>query len=289
MHVERDPHAAPVQLGQEALRVREERRLPAVPRPAAAVLRGHRVHAMPVHVEHRDRERQPLGFEAIHELEVGVGAVAVVAAPPVAERPAREHRRLARDGVERLQRAVVVVRVGEHVDVAPAAVARADPAVVLEHERARVVEHPEARRRHDARLERGSPVDLVERPRRAAEILHRLAVAPDVVVVRDGGEHGHAEPGRRERTAVVDQVQPGGEHLERRAAVDDVERGHGQVAMQREGRRAVLEDAVLGPLEAHETVGQHRDAPGVALHRGVRMGDGRCREAEMRVHEGQRE
>ena len=168
--VGRHAQAAAVQLGEEALGVGEQRALPAVAGPARAVLLGHRVHAVPVHVEHGDGERQALGVEAVHQLEVGVRAVAVVAAPPVAERPAREHGRAAGHGVERLQRGRVVVAVGEHVDVDAAVLARAHPAVVLEQERARVVERGDAAARDDARLELGPAVDLVQRARGAAQV-----------------------------------------------------------------------------------------------------------------------
>jgi len=55
--------------------------------------------------------------------------------------------------------------------------------------------------------------------------------------------------------------------------LDDVERGHGQVAVQRERRSAVLEHAVLRPLEPHEAVREHRDPPPVARDDGLGVGE----------------
>jgi hypothetical protein len=283
MHVERHAQAAAVQLGQEALGVGEQRPLPAVAGPARPVALGHRFDAVPVHVDHRHRERQALGVEPVEQLEVGVGAVAVIAAPPVAERPARQHRRAPRQRVERLERGVVVVAEGEHVRVDPAVRPRAHPAVVLEQERARVVELGDAHARHDPRVELGAAVDVVERARGPAERSHRLAVAPDAVVVADVAARLHAQAGRRERAAVVGQPQPAGDDLERGLAVDDLELGHRHVAVEREGRGAVLEHPVVGPLEPHQPVGEHGDPPPVALHHRLRPRDGRRAQSQMRL------
>ena len=284
MHVERDAQPAAVELGEEALGVGEQLALPAVAGPAGAVAVGHRRDPVPVHVQHRDRERQLLLLEAVQQLAVGVGAVGVVAAPPVAERPARQHRRAAGDGVERAQRVGVVVAVGEDVEVGAAAVARADPAVVGEHERARVVEGGDPEARDDPGVERDAAVDVVERPRRAAQVERRLAVAPDGVVVADVALRLHAQPRGRERPAVVGEPQPLGDDLERPLAVDDLEVGDGQVAVDGERRGAVLEAAVVGPLDPHEARGEHGDAPALALDDRGGVGDWGGGEPEVGLH-----
>jgi hypothetical protein len=167
------------------------------------------------------------------------------------------------------------VPVAEHVHVDRALPARADPAVLLEQERAGVVERRDPGARHDARLQRRAAVDIVERPGRAAEVRHRLAVAPHRPVVADVAAHLDAEAGGGERPAIVGQPQALGDELEHRLAVDDVEVGHRKVAVKRERRRAILEHAVGGPLEPHEAGRQHRDAPAVALYDGLRSGHGR--------------
>ena len=91
MHVEGDVQPLPVQLGQEGGRVGEEVAVPAVARPTAAVTRIDPVDRVPVHVQHGDRERHVVGLETFHQFEVGLGGVGVVAAPPVAQSPARQH------------------------------------------------------------------------------------------------------------------------------------------------------------------------------------------------------
>ena len=176
--VEGDPVAALVQLGEEGLRIGEQCAVPAVAGPAAAVARVDVVHAMPVHVEHRDRERQPVGGEAVQQLQVVLGGVGVVAAPPVPQRPARQHRRLAGDGVERVERLLVVMTVGEHVQIQAAAVARGDPAVVVEEERPRIVQHGETARRHHAWLQRHRAVGHVQSAGGAAQIRRAHPVPP---------------------------------------------------------------------------------------------------------------
>ena len=79
----------------------------------------------------------------------------------------------------------------------------------------------------------------------------------------------------------VSGPQPAGDDLERRLAVDDVELRHWEVAVDRERRGAVLEAAVLGPLEPQEAVAEHGDAPAVALDDGLGPGDGRGGETKV--------
>jgi hypothetical protein len=275
--------AAAVQLGEERLRVREQLALPGVARPARPVALRNRLDAMPVHVEHRDGERRALGVEAVHQRDVALGAVAVVAAPPVAKRPARQHGLAPGQRVEGAQRLGVVEAEAEQVRVDLALGARANPAVVLEQEGPRVVELGDPQARHDARLERRAAVDVVERAGRAAKVVHRLAIAPHAAVVRDAAAQLHAQARGRERAAVVGQPQPVADDLQRRLAVRDVEVRHGQVAMDREGRRAVLEGAVVRPLEPQQTVGEDRDPPAVALHDCFTVGERRRVEAQVRV------
>ena len=53
------------------------------------------------------------------------------------------------------------------------------------------------------------------------------------------------------------------------------ERRHRQIASQRERRGAVLEDAVVRPLGAHQSIGEHGEAPMIASDDRVRVGE-RC-------------
>ena len=136
--------------------------------------------------------------------------------------------------------------------------------------------------RQHARLERDPPVGPVQRARGAAEVGHRLAVAPHAVVVADVAARLDGQPGGRERRAVVDEPEPVGDDLQRRLAVQPLELRHRQVAVEGERRGAILEHAVVGPLEPQQPVGEHADAPAVALDDGVGMGHGGGRQAQMR-------
>ncbi|OIQ88932.1 hypothetical protein GALL_291630 [mine drainage metagenome] len=139
VHVERHPEAVLVQPREQRLGLGEELPVPRVAGPAAAV-GGVDVDDVPVHVDDAHRERDAPLPEPRHEPDVLVGRVRVVAAPPVAEGPPRQHGRPSGDGVERLQRRGVVVPVREDVEVLTVARARCDPAVGVEEERSRVVD-----------------------------------------------------------------------------------------------------------------------------------------------------
>ena len=92
--VERGLHAMLVQPVEEALRIREEVLVPRVAGPAGAVLRVDVVNQVPVHIDDGRGERDAFLFETFDELTVFGFGIAVVAAPPVAERIPRYHRRL---------------------------------------------------------------------------------------------------------------------------------------------------------------------------------------------------
>ncbi len=107
MHVQSRFEIASVQVGEESVGVGEELAIPRVARPAAtkrqesaprsrqdsyyalAILLGHIVHTVPVHVQHGHAQRCALGLEAIHQFEVLLLFVCVVFAPPVTEGPPR--------------------------------------------------------------------------------------------------------------------------------------------------------------------------------------------------------
>ena len=117
VHVERDLHALLVQPRHEALRIGEEVLVPRVAGPAGTVLRVHVVDEMPVHVDHGGGERNAFLLEPFDERHVFGFGVAVVAAPPVAEREARQQRGRPGQTVEVVHGLTVTVSVGEQVEV----------------------------------------------------------------------------------------------------------------------------------------------------------------------------
>ena len=271
VHVEGGGEPALPQRGEEAGRVREEVGVPGVAGPAAAV-RGVDVDPVPVHVDDRDRERHPLLAEPVDQRDVLVGGVGVVAAPPVAEGVARQQGRGAGQVVEGAEGLLVVVAVGEHVQVEVALGARGDPAVVAQQHRAGVVDRRDPVEGQHAVLERQRPVDVVEGAGGAAEVRGGQAVAPHRAVGVVAALGLHREAVGAERALVVDQVEPVGVDLQERVGLGDREVAGPEGPVQHHLRGAVLEHPRGAVLEAHEAGVEHGDPVPVALHdvRGVR-------------------
>ena len=261
--VERDGEASAMQLGHEGGRVGEQLAVERVARPAAAQRRVD-VHQVPVHVQDGDGEGDLLLGEAVHQREVLVRAVGVVAAPPVAQGVARQQRLRARELVERAQGGAVVAPVGEHVEVGRARAARGDPAVLLEEHGARVVDDRDPVAAEHAVLERDAAVGLVERARGAAEVLELLAGAPDAAVVAHPALGLHGEPLGAEGPLVVDELQAVRVQLELVLVLGEVELRRLERAVDDGLRGAVLELPVIGVLEPDEAVVEHGDPVAVA-------------------------
>ncbi len=283
VHVQRDREAALVQVGEELLGVGEQVGVPAVAGPAAAVLRVD-VDQVPVHVDDRHRQRDALAAEAVDQVDVLLGGVGVVAAPPVAERVARQQRGRAGQLVERLQCPLVVAAVGEDVEVLVARGARRHPAVVVEQHARRVVDQGDAVERQHAVLQRHRAVDVVERAGGAAEVGHVEPVAPHRVVRVVAALGLHRQPVRRERPLVVDQVQALGVDLEPVAGLGHLEVGRRERAVDDHLRGTVLEGAGLAVLQPHQPVVEHGDPVVLALQHVPRIGDRMRLETEVVFH-----
>ena len=207
--IERDLHAAVVQGVQEAPGVGEELGVPGVAGPPVADRRVD-VHQVPVHVEHGHGEGEALGREAVHESEVGLLSVAMVAAPPVAQERSRDQRDGAGQGEEVAQSPPVVLSVAEQVQVAVAgravnrarARARPDPLVLLEEQGGGVVDDGQAGQGEDPGAQARPAVDVVQGAAGAAQVgrkgLVGVPLVPEppgpAVQVDDRGAHGHAQP-----------------------------------------------------------------------------------------------
>ncbi|RDA89013.1 hypothetical protein CP532_0605 [Ophiocordyceps camponoti-leonardi (nom. inval.)] len=181
MVVERQFELPLVQLVDEGGRVREEFAVPGIASPAGTAVFANAlvVDEMPVHVDDGDRERDAILLEGIHELEVRLGAILVVAAPEVAQRPARQQRLRPGNSVEGLNGLAIVMTVAEEVIVDPARPRSSggDEAVISEEERV-ISKGSKAKTRIDARPDRNLAVDVIQRLDGAAQILMRLAVSP---------------------------------------------------------------------------------------------------------------
>lgn len=263
--VEGDPQATTVQLGEEGRRVGEESPLPGVAGPPGAEPRVD-VGDVPVHVEHRDRQGDPLGSESVQQREVFVGGVGVVAAPPGAEHPAWHERHRPGEGVVVGEGGPVVATMGEDVEVDLGAVPVVQLSVGVDDEGVRVVEDGDAVAGADARLERDPPVGLVEGAGGAAEGAQRLAVAPGRAVVADPATGGHRQAHRRGWPSVPAQLEPVGADLDTLADPGHLSLDRPQVTPDDHLGGPILEAAGRGILDAHQVRREHRDPPTIPDH-----------------------
>ena len=290
MDVHRGAQAALVQAVQEALGVGEQLGVPRVASPAGAVLGVDVVHQMPVHVDHRRGERNAFALEPVHQVQVLLLGVPVVAAPPVAQRVAGQQRRGAGKLLEVVDGLAVAAAVPEEVDVGFAMVARgnADAAVRHdavgqiavrvggdEHVRRGVVQHGPAIAGDHALSERNRAVGLVERARGAAEIAFGLvAVMPGVELRVRHALDDDRQPLLAERLAVVGQTQRrrfDDEHPVAFAGGVVHGTGRQEGAVDGHQRGSVLELAAVGPFQTDQGFGDQSDAPVLTLQRGGRI------------------
>ena len=163
--VERGEHAPLVQAGQERRRVGEQLPVPGVAGPARADRRVD-VGDVPVHVDDGHGEGQLLGGEAVHERQVLLVAVGVVAAPPVAQQRPRDEGARPGEAEEVPQRLLVVLAVAEDVEVlrpvgqAVAGLTGLDPLVLGEQQRGGVVQGGDAVQAQQSRAEGDGAVGL---------------------------------------------------------------------------------------------------------------------------------
>ena len=254
-----------MKLSQERLRVRKERWLPAVPGPPSPVLLGNGTDSVPVHVQHRDRERNSFDVETVQKLHVLLGAVGVVAAPPVTKSPPRDDGRWARDGVESPDGGRVVVAVGEHVHIDTTLDPGCNPAVAGEEEALTVVDHRDTIARCDTGLEWDGAVSAVEGPSGATKGGRGGAPTPGGCVVADLATDLNPQTRGAESLPVPGEVQPVGHDLKLLWGLVGVKGRRRQIAINGKRGGTVLEPAVSTPLEPQEAVEKNRDAPVVSL------------------------
>ena len=279
--VQVQPDLQPPLMGeiQERAGSGEQGLVPGVAGPAGGVVAGF--GEVPVHVQDADREGQLVGLEIPDQVGQLILAVGPVAAPPVAQRPARDHGHPAADPAVIAQAGRVIVPVAEEIEVRPGVRARLEPAVVVEEQGARIVDHGPARARHQARLEGDVAVGIIQGTGRAAQIGRVLRAG---VPHRAAGLEGDRQVVRREArpgAGVVAQVQGLGFDFQ---AVIRLAGGEGRDGLpaEPEGLAGAIREVAVGlGFQADQTVRQDREACLAAFHDGVRAGGWRERQLEV--------
>ncbi len=162
MQVERGFEAAFVQGGNETGRVGEEVAVPGVARPATGGIAG--VGEVPIHVDNAHGKRHIVGLELVHQAEQFVGGIGPITAPPVAQRPARNHRRGASHLRKLLQTGVNILPVAKkiEVEVAIRCVTRFQPAIGVKNEARRIVVDGVAAAGEQAFFQHQRAIDIIQ-------------------------------------------------------------------------------------------------------------------------------
>ena len=269
--------------GEEPARVGEQLAVPAVAGPA--------VRRVPVHVDHEDVERQVVRAEVGDELADRGVAVGPVARPPGAEHEARDERDRAAEAGVLADRAGVVVAVAEQVPVlvVRALGPRLDPAVRgREDDAGGVVEQRPAGARDEPGVERRAAAHAVDGPPRTAEVVPVDRARHPA----EGGRLGplDAQVAGVERPSVrrVPEHEAAGVDDGGAVLLADRERRRIGAAVRERVRPAVLEDAVVGPLQPEQPGREHREARLAGAHLGRVRGDRVARHADALEQRGRR-
>ncbi len=177
MEIESHMQAHVVETAEKPLGVGKELPVPGVSRPAAAIFRRN-IHQMPIHVDHRYGQRNFPGPESLHQRQIALLRISVVAAPPVAQREPGQQRRMAAEAVEVPEAGHVAVSIAEKVQVHAFVTARFDPLPGGDEGAAAVVQYGKAAPGQQAALQLRRPVGAVQRPRRTLQVLYFIPVAP---------------------------------------------------------------------------------------------------------------
>ena len=275
MQVERGLKPSFVQPGDEALVVREEIPVPRIARPAVVIGAAVAVGEVPVHIHDAHAQRHVMIRKAVHKAEVALFRVLVVAAPPVAQRIRRQHLRPARQAAVIRHSAGIVMAIAKevHVRTGPA---RRKPTVLRHQGRCAVVDKCIAVHRAYAVADGAGAVHVVQRGRRAAQILERLfAKAPD-----------------KRRSAGAGDVQAIAKRFARRIADGQAAgRDDGGIPLTGDHRRSLAEAAVkryqrrfvgiVSLLDTDQTGRNHRNAHALQREHVFRLG--RCIHAHSQV------
>ena len=169
---------------------------------------------MPIHVDRRDRDRQFFALEAAHQIEIFLLRIRLVAAPPIAQRIARQQRHVAAQLEKVCDTTAVIAAVRKEIEVA--ARRSLHDLVAAQYQSVRVVHHRDAAARDKPVFERHRPVAAVQRAARPLEVA-LAEVAHPPAVLQDDLDHFALSD-------VVDKPRIRGDDLDDIAALSALER-----------------------------------------------------------------
>ena len=268
VQVQRSAKAPVVQAAEEPPVVREQLLVPGVARPALTIGAVLAAGQVPVHVHNTHAQGDILVLELIHQRQILLLRVGMVAAPPVAQGEGGQHVRRAGEAVVVLHGGGVVMPMTEEVHVR-ACLPGGEPAVPEQPGGAAVIQHGKAVHRADAVLNGALAVHPVQGGGGAAQVLQGLVpVMPHKrrrAQAADGQAllQGQALPAADlQHPRADDRLLPCPLRLRRRMAEVPADHRQGRVVRPR------------ALLDAHQARADHRDAHIPALHNAPRPGRG---------------
>ena len=140
---------------------------------------------MPVHVDYRNAEGNPLLGEPLHQSLVALLRVLEIAAPPVPQGKPGEHGGFPAQIVKILQALAVVMSIAPEINILYSLSPRLHPAVTGEDKGAAVIQDGKSVLRHQAPLQGAGPVHPVQGSGRPPQLLEIFSVVPDAAVIAD--------------------------------------------------------------------------------------------------------
>ena len=143
MNIERRLQTVRMKPGKKFPVVREKILVPGVAGPAAAVFRVD-IDKMPVHVNNRDGQRNPVSLKMLNQVFILLLRVLVIPAPPVSECKSWNQRLMSRQMIVICKSLAVIVPIAEEIQISiPRRSGRNRPVLMHQHRMA-VVDHGKA-------------------------------------------------------------------------------------------------------------------------------------------------
>ena len=252
-------HSVRVQPVHKLLRIREQGRVPGIAGPAASVFWIHLLHQMPVHVNDRDRERNPFLLKPFHQLFIFRLIIAVITAPPVAEYKAGQQRLLSAQMIERLQAIKISVSVSPEIEIDGFPAARRDRTVRQDRHGTGIVHHGKPGFRHQSGFQRDGSVRRIKGTGCAAQVTQFVPITPQPLR-RTAARHADHQAARRKLLFIVMNLHRFRKDVDAVFVSGNmIVRGR-KITVQDLLRRPVLEQAAFTVLKAYQCLREDTDA-----------------------------
>ena len=271
-------HSVRVQPVHKLLRIREQGRVPGIAGPAAPVSGIHLLHQMPVHVNDRDRKRNPFLLKAFHKLFIFRLIIPVITAPPVAEHKAGQQRLLSAQMIESLQAIEISVSVSPEIEIDGFPAARRDRTVRQDRHGTGIVHHGKPGFRHQSGFQRDGSVRRIKGTGCAAQVTQFVPITPQPLR-RTAARHADHQAARRKLLFIVMNLHRSRKDVDPVFVSGNMIVRCLKVTIQNLLRRPVLELAVFTVFKADQRFREDADAVVLSGNHRFRVGFRVCPDA----------